>query len=83
MPAKANPAYYRFAAIKAWVDGENDCRTGYMYESYVGVQDTDPPGGKGTLVTNQNLATQFASLANQNKKIVCCIAQAMQQQILD
>ena len=69
MPAQANPAYYRFAAIKAWVDGENDCRTGYMYEPYVGIQDTDPPGGKGTLVTNQNLATQFASLANKNKKI--------------
>ena len=69
MPAKANPAYYRFAAIKAWVDGENDCRTGFMYEPYVGVQDTDPPGGKGTLVTNQSLATQFASLANQNNKI--------------
>ena len=69
MPAQANPAYYRFAAIKAWVDGENDCRTGFMYEPYVGVQDTDPPGGKGTLVTNQSLATQFASLANQNNKI--------------
>ena len=69
MPAKANPDYYRFASIKAWVDGENDCRTGFMYEPYVGVQDTDPPGGKGTLVTNQNLATQFASLANQNKKM--------------
>ncbi|QWD90393.1 amidohydrolase [Polynucleobacter sp. MWH-Braz-FAM2G] len=69
MPPKANPAYYRFAAIKAWVDGENDCRTGYMYEPYVGVQDTDPPGGKGTLVTNQALANQFAVLANQNKKI--------------
>ena len=69
MPAQANPAYYRFAAIKAWVDGENDCRTGYMYEPYVGVQNTDPPGGKGTLVTNQKLADQFSSLANQNKKI--------------
>ena len=69
MPAQANPAYYRFAAIKAWVDGENDCRTGFMYEPYVGTQDTDPPGGKGTLVTNQQLAKQFSKLANQNKKI--------------
>ena len=69
MPPQANPAYYRFAAIKAWVDGENDCRTGFMYEPYVGVQDTDPPGGKGTLVTNQQLANQFSALANQNKKI--------------
>ena len=69
MPSKANPAYYRFAAIKAWVDGENDCRTGFMYEPYVGVMDTDPPGGKGTLVTNQTQATQFAKLANQNKKV--------------
>lgn len=69
MPSKANPAYYRFAAIKAWVDGENDCRTGFMYEPYIGVMDTDPPGGKGTLVTNQTQATQFAKLANQNKKV--------------
>ena len=69
MPVQANPAYYRFAAIKAWVDGENDCRTGFMYEPYVGTQDTDPPGGKGTLVTNQQLAKQFSKLANQNKKI--------------
>jgi predicted amidohydrolase YtcJ len=69
MPSKANPAYYRFSAIKAWVDGENDCRTGYMYEPYVGVMDTDPPGGKGTLVTDQVLANQFSTLANQNKKV--------------
>ena len=68
MPAKANSAYYRFAAIKAWVDGENDCRTGFMYEPYVGIMDTDPPGGKGTLVTNQSQAIQFAKLANQNQK---------------
>lgn len=68
MPSKANPDYYRFSAIKAWVDGENDCRTGYMYEPYVGVMDTDPPGGKGTLVTDQALANQFSKLANQNKK---------------
>lgn len=69
MPAKANSAYYRFGAIKAWVDGENDCRTGYMYEPYVGVMDTDPPGGRGTLVTDQALANQFSKLANQNNKV--------------
>ena len=68
MPANADPAYYRFAAIKAWVDGENDCRTGFMYEPYVGVMDTDPPGGKGTLVTDQNTANAFAKIANQNQK---------------
>ena len=68
MPPKANPAYYRFAAIKAWVDGENDCRTGFMYEPYVGVMDTDPPGGKGTLVTDQSAANAFAKIANQNQK---------------
>ncbi len=69
MPSLANPAYYRFAAIKAWVDGENDCRTGFMYEPYVGIIDTDPPGGRGTVVTNQSQANQFAKLANQNNKI--------------
>jgi predicted amidohydrolase YtcJ len=68
MPAKANPDYYRFSAIKAWVDGENDCRTGFMYQPYVGVMDTDPPGGKGTLVTRQTEVNQFSKLANQNKK---------------
>ena len=69
MPAKANPAYYRFAAIKAWVDGENDCRTGFMYQPYVGTMETDPPGGRGTLVTSQTQATQFANLAKKNKRI--------------
>ncbi|QWD62593.1 amidohydrolase [Polynucleobacter sp. MWH-UH25E] len=68
MPPQADPSYYHFAAIKAWVDGENDCRTGFMYEPYVGVMDTDPPGGKGTLVTDQNSATAFAKIANQNQK---------------
>lgn len=69
MPSHANPTYYRFAAIKAWIDGENDCRTGFMYQPYVGTMDTDPPGGKGTLVTNQTQATKFAKLALQNQKI--------------
>lgn len=69
MPQQANPAYYRFSAIKAWIDGENDCRTGFMYEPYVGVTDTDPPGGKGTLVTTQEQATEFARHANQQNKI--------------
>lgn len=68
MPSTANPAYYRFAAIKAWVDGENDCRTGFMYEPYVGMMDTDPPGGKGTLVTNADQAKAFAKIANGNQK---------------
>ena len=33
MPGGADPAFYRFGAIKAWVDGENDCRTGLMYRA--------------------------------------------------
>jgi predicted amidohydrolase YtcJ len=69
MPKEANPAYYRFVAVKAWVDGENDCRTGFMYEPYVGKTDIDPPGGKGTLVTTQSQADQFSALATRNKKI--------------
>ena len=51
MPKGADPAWYRFGGIKAWVDGENDARTGYMCEPYIGHFDTDPPGGHGTLVT--------------------------------
>lgn len=66
MPKGADPAYYRFAAIKAWVDGENDCRTGLMYEKYLGHFDTDPPGDKGTLVTPLQTAEHFADIANRN-----------------
>ena len=28
MPAGADPEFFTFVGIKAWVDGENDCRTG-------------------------------------------------------
>ena len=69
MPKEVDAAYYRFFGVKAWVDGENDCRTGYMYEPYVGNLDTDPPGNKGTLVTTQSNANAFTGLANQNQKI--------------
>jgi predicted amidohydrolase YtcJ len=66
MPAGADPAFYRFGAIKGWVDGENDCRTGLMYERYKGHFDTDPPGDKGTLVTPLPTAEHFADIANRN-----------------
>ncbi len=69
LPREANPDYFRFVAIKAWVDGENDCRTGYMYEPYLGKLETDPPGGLGTLVTPQAKADQHARRASQNNKI--------------
>ncbi len=68
MPATADPAYYRFAAIKDWVDGENDCRTGYMYEPYVGHFDTDPPGNRGTLVTPPTLVDRFVAIAGRAEK---------------
>jgi predicted amidohydrolase YtcJ len=63
MPPGADPAWYRFGGIKDWIDGENDCRTGYMYQPYLGHFDTDPPGGKGTLVTDQPAANRFAAIA--------------------
>ena len=66
MPAAADPAFYRLGAIKAWVDGENDCRTGLMYEQYKGHFDTDPAGGTGTLVTPLPKAEYFADIANRN-----------------
>lgn len=69
MPAGADPAYYRFAAIKDWVDGENDCRTGYMYEPYLGHFDTDPPGNRGTLVTPPALVNRFVGIASKAGKI--------------
>jgi predicted amidohydrolase YtcJ len=66
MPAGADPAFYRFGAIKGWMDGENDCRTGLMYEQYKGHFDTDPPGDKGTQVTPLPNAEHFADIANRN-----------------
>lgn len=70
MPACVDQEWYKFAGIKAWVDGENDCRTGYMYEPYVGHQITDPPGGKGTLLMPVKAATEFAKKANK-AGIIC------------
>ena len=64
MPPGADPAWYRFGGIKDWIDGENDARTGYMYEPYIGHVDTDPPGSKGTLVTDQPAANRFAAIAH-------------------
>lgn len=69
MPQGADPAYYHFAAIKDWVDGENDCRTGYMHDKYEGHFDTDPPGNRGTLVTRQEDVNNFATIANTAGKI--------------
>ena len=69
MPAAADPDYYRFVGLKAWIDGENDCRTGYMYQPYLGHFDIDPPGGRGTLVTPQDDADAFADLAHHNNRI--------------
>ncbi|MBM4293623.1 MAG: amidohydrolase [Deltaproteobacteria bacterium] len=72
MPKGADPAWYRFAGIKVWIDGENDCRTGYMYQPYVGKFDTDPPGGKGTLVTDQAAANRFAAIAHK-AGVICML----------
>ena len=66
MSPQADPAFYRFGGIKAWVDGENDCRTGLMYEQYRGHFDTDPPGNLGTEVTPLPKARYFADIANRN-----------------
>ena len=69
MPAGADPDFFKFVGLKAWVDGENDCRTGYMYQPYLGHFDIDPPGGRGTLVTPQDDANAFADLAHKNNRI--------------
>lgn len=69
MPSGSDPDYYRFAAIKAWVDGENDCRTGFMHDPYIGRFDIDPPGGRGALVTPQEQADAFATLARRNGRM--------------
>lgn len=66
MPAGADPAFYRFAAIKAWMDGENDARSGYMCERYLGRRPDDAPGGRGSLVTTTAQAERFAAIAVKN-----------------
>lgn len=69
MPKGVDPSRYRFAGIKDWIDGENDCRTGYMCEPYIGHFDTDPTGGRGTLVTAQPEADRVAAIANKAGKM--------------
>lgn len=69
MPKGSNAQFYRFAALKDWVDGENDCRTGYMYEPYIGHQDTDPTGNKGSLVTPLKGTESLATIAARNQKM--------------
>jgi predicted amidohydrolase YtcJ len=69
MPPTADPDYYRFVAIKAWVDGENDCRTGYMREPYIGHFEIDPPGGRGVLVTPQEQVDAFTDRARDNGRV--------------
>jgi predicted amidohydrolase YtcJ len=66
MPEGSDPAWFKFTAIKVWIDGENDCRTGFMYGPYVGHFETDPTGGRGTLVTPQKDADRFARIADTN-----------------
>jgi predicted amidohydrolase YtcJ len=72
MPQGAEPAWYRFGGIKDWIDGENDCRTGYMYQPYVGHFDTDRPGGKGTLVTDQAGANRFTAISHK-AGVICML----------
>jgi len=69
MPPGTAPDWYRFSAIKTWVDGENDARSGYMCEHYLGHDKNDPPGGHGTLVTPQAGLDRFAGIAAANKVI--------------
>ncbi len=62
MPKEADPQWYEFVGIKVWVDGENDARTGWMYEPYIGSFPTDPPGNRGSLVTTQSESNRFAMI---------------------
>ena len=70
MPRESMGDYYRFTGIKAWVDGENDCRTGLMYGEYMGHQATDPEGNRGSQIMDVNSCYQFAKIAEDNGKIV-------------
>ncbi len=63
---KVNPDYYRFNGIKAWVDGENDARTGLMYQPYLGHYDTDPPGNCGTQIASDSTIATMIAVAKNN-----------------
>ncbi|HET7716196.1 MAG TPA: amidohydrolase [Bauldia sp.] len=66
MPAGADPDYYRSLGIKIWMDGENDARTGLMYEPYLGHDETDPPGDMGVLTSSPDQIQSFTDIAAKN-----------------
>ncbi|MCX6277318.1 MAG: amidohydrolase [Bacteroidetes bacterium] len=72
LPAGSDPDYYRFAGIKAWVDGENDARTGLMCSPYLGHKETDPAGGHGAQVTSGDQAIRLAKIAQKNG-VICML----------
>jgi predicted amidohydrolase YtcJ len=71
-PKGSDTDYFRFAGVKAWVDGENDARTGFMYDPYVGHADTDPAGGKGSLVTSIEGTEKLCGIAQKNH-VICML----------
>jgi predicted amidohydrolase YtcJ/acetyl esterase/lipase len=71
-PAGSNTDYYHFTGIKAWVDGENDARTGLMCSPYLGHKETDPEGGHGSQVTSEEQAMRLAKIAQKNG-VICML----------
>lgn len=71
-PAGSDPDYYHFTGIKAWVDGENDARTGLMCSPYLGHKETDPAGGHGSQVTSEEQAMRLANIAQKNG-VICML----------
>ncbi len=71
-PAGTDPDYYHFTGIKAWVDGENDARTGLMCSPYLGHKETDPEGGHGSQVTSGDQAIRLAKIARKNG-VICML----------
>jgi predicted amidohydrolase YtcJ len=69
-PAGSDPDYYRFMGIKAWIDGENDARTGLMCSPYLGHKDTDPEGNMGSEVTSPEQAARLMEIA-ENNDVIC------------
>ncbi len=71
-PAGTDRDYYHFTGIKAWVDGENDARTGLMCSPYLGHKETDPAGGHGSQVTSGDQAMRLARIAQKNG-VICML----------
>ena len=61
----ADPAFFRLGALKVWIDGEVDARSGLLYKPYCGESSIIFGNDTGLLVTPQPEADHFAIRSNE------------------